>query len=199
MIEHSIQSMSLAETDDGEVVLPSEIKTINFPSNLRQFIILSRRAYNKDALVALECTEDIKIAYRDNEDVPPYFGLVLKFKPIHQTVEEFIDEEGDSFFDSLIQIVSSSSKRGISGKRAAFIREFRRLADPSLGEVMETKILISTNIFFNDYRVTVGYPSSEDEIEDVTGVIFEQILNQWDRQLKLEIDFVELTEYSDNF
>ena len=113
----------------------------------------------------------------------------LKFKPIADSIPDFIEENGDAFFDSIIGAVSVSSKRKMSGERACFVREFRIVEDDNFGEVLETKILVSTSIFFNDYRVTTGYPSTEIELDDeVTRLIFDKLSTEWCDQINLSIE-----------
>lgn len=187
MINHSVQSMSLAEYDEGEVALPNEAGLVTFPSNLRQFILLTRRAYNEAALINLEHTEGINIRYHGEDEAAPYFGLNLKFKPVSDELEDFVEESGDDFFSSILRAAATSTKRGLSGERAAFVREFRRSTLDGV-DVMETKILISTSVFFNDYRVTVGFPQTELELEDVTAAIFNQLRSQWGQDVKLEVE-----------
>lgn len=185
MKNHNVESMSLAEYDDGEIALPNEAGLVTFSSNLRQFILLTRRAYNQKSLIAIENNEGLKIKqYKKDKDSIPYFGLSLKFKPEDEDVEDFLAEDGDSFFNSILHYTSTSSKIGVSGERAVFIRQFRSIED----NLMETKILVSTSIFYNDYRVTTGFPSDEFDLEDVTSKIFEQLRNQWGEKLNLEIE-----------
>ena len=127
MINHSIQSMNLDEADQGEISLPSESTQISFEGNLRQFIILTRRAFNELALLKSADEEGIKVALHcPSNETSPYFGLKLKVTLKNKTVEEFVQDYGDDFFASVLRVASFSTQRGISGKRAVFVREFRR-------------------------------------------------------------------------
>jgi hypothetical protein len=180
--------MSLAEYDEGEIALPNEAGLSIFSGNLRQFILLTRRAYSETALANLEETENLNVRiHKEQEEVEPYFGITLKFQP-RDDLEAFIDNSGDDFFNSILRISATSTKRGVSGDRPVFVREFRRATDPILGDVMETQILISTSVFFNDYRVTVGFPGDEDEVENATESIFKQLRDNWGEQVKLDLE-----------
>lgn len=189
MINHNIPTLSLVDNDEGETFLPSEEGSISFESNLRQFIILSRRLFAEEVIEnCLADTEGIKQRkHSDNDEYNTYFGLHLRFKNKVGSLEDFVEDEGDDFFDSLSKAVTTSNIRGISGHRGAFVREFRRVNDPYLGEVMETKILVSTSVFYNDYRVTTGFPSDISELEDVTEEIFNKLEQIWGDDLQLEI------------
>jgi hypothetical protein len=187
MINHSIQSMSLDQFDEGEISLPSETKSASFKSDLRQFIILTRRAYNESALDDMELTEGIKVSqYEPRVDTEPYFGITFKACPHFGKIEDFVAEHGETFYDSLIRIAGTSVQRGVSGKRAVFVREFRRAA--GLGNTIETKIVVSTSVFYNDYRVTTGFPSTLSEIEDSARSIMERLHQEWGDKVRFELE-----------
>lgn len=193
MINHNIQSLDLDEQDRGEMVLPSEGNHPSFESNVRQFIILSRRLFSELALNS-DLAEDNEIKVRKHNDFEneyfPYFGLTLKFKYRDgdlDDMKDFVEEEGDEFFNAVIQTVRQSNMSRIRGNRAVFVREFNRVSDPILGDVMETKIVVSTSIFYNDYRVTTGFPSNTTELEQVTEDIFKTLDTFWGDQLQIEI------------
>ncbi len=200
MINHNIQLLELIEQDRGEMMLPSEDNHSSFETNVRQFIILSRRLFSELALNS-DLAEDNEIKVRKHNDFEdeyfPYFGLTLKFKYRDGDLDDmrdFVEEEGDEFFNALIQTVTQSNVRKIRGNRGAFVREFRRVSDPVLGDVMETKIVVSTSIFYNDYRVTTGFPSNTTELEQVTEDIFRTIDTFWGDQLQIEITPILISE-----
>lgn len=192
MINHNIESMDLSQNDEGEIYLPSESKPVTFESDLRQFIILTRRAYNESALLDMEQSEGLKVAqHTPHDDATPYFGVTLGITPKYgKTLEDFIDEHGDSFFSSLLQITSVNTQRGVSGKRAVFVREFRK-DDPFASDTLYTRIVISTSVFYNDYRVTTGFPSNQQELISTVQSIRQRLYDQWGHELDFQIDAVE--------
>jgi hypothetical protein len=187
MINHNIQLMNLDQFDEGEISLPSETKSESFASNLRQFIILTRRAYNESALNDMALTEGLKVAeYNSYSDNEPYFGITLQVSPHFGRIEDFLEENGDTFFDSVTRIASTSVHRGVSGKRALFVREFRRASN--LNNTIETKLIISTSVFYNDYRVTTGFPSNLHEIEDSARSIMDRLHQEWGHKVRFELE-----------
>lgn len=187
MINHNIQSMNLDQYDEGEIYLPSEAKSNSFESTLRQFIILTRRAFNEPALDEIVLAEGMHVTkYNSHVDTEPYFGITLKATTHFGKIEDFAEEHGETFFDSILRIASTSVKRGVSGKRAIFVREFRR--DPSFPNTVETQIVISTSVFYNDYRVTTGFPSTSHEIEEEAHNILARIAQEWGHQVQLEVE-----------
>jgi hypothetical protein len=187
MINHNIQSMNLDQFDEGEISLPSETKAETFHSNLRQFIILTRRAFNESALHDMAQTEGIKTStHNPHGDTEPYFGITLQVSPHFGKIEDFLEVHGDTFFDSLTRISSTSVQRGVSGKRAAFVREFRRAS--SFNNTIETQLVLSTSVFYNDYRVTTGFPSTLSEIEDSARSIMERLHQEWGDKVRFELE-----------
>jgi hypothetical protein len=132
-------------------------------------------------------TEGIKVTeYNSYSDIEPYFGITLQVSPHFGKIEDFLEEHGETFFDSVTRITSTSVHRGVSGKRAAFIREFRRASANS--NTIETKLVISTSIFYNDYRVTTGFPSNLNEIEDSARSIMNRLHQEWGHQVRFELE-----------
>jgi hypothetical protein len=178
--------MSLDEADQGEISLPSESSAISFEGNLRQFIILTRRAFNEPALLEAASAEGIKVAQHSNSDNAPYFGLTIGITPTNESIEDFVENSGDDFFASILRITSFSTQRGVSGKRAVFVREFRR-DDPFAPETVYTKILVSTSVFFNDYRVTTGFPADQYELGYNVQSIVNRLEQEWGDRLDIDI------------
>jgi len=195
MINHDIQSMNLDQYDEGEISLPSETQQSSFASNLRQFIILTRRAFNESALQEMADTEGLKVSSHLNVVAEPYFGLTLKVTPHRGDIKDFVAEQGEIFFDSLMRVVSTSTHRGISGKRAAFVRALTR--DHSSTNTIETKIVVSTSIFFNDYRVTTGFPCDSQELDSVAVDIMHRLSNDWGHLLAFDVD-THLSPYDES-
>lgn len=190
MINHNIQAMNLDQFDEGEISLPSETKSESFTSNLRQFIILTRRAFNEPALNEIVFTEGMHVTeHKSHVDTEPYFGITLKACPHFGKIEDFVAEHGEIFYDSLLRIAGTSVQRGVSGKRAVFVREFRR-AD-GLGNTIETKIVLSTSVFYNDYRVTTGFPSTTSEIEEAARSIMDRLSQEWGDKIGFDLDIHE--------
>lgn len=187
MINHNIQSMNLDQFDEGEISLPSETKSETFHSNLRQFIILTRRAFNESALNEMAFAEGLNVAeHAPHVDTEPYFGITLQVSPHFGDIKDFLEVHGDTFFDSVTRIASTSVQRGVSGKRAVFVREFRRAS--SFGNTIETQLVLSTSIFYNDYRVTTGFPSNLSEIEDSATSIMNRLHQEWGDKVRFELE-----------
>lgn len=198
MINHDVQPLGLVAADAGEIVLPSENESIKFEGTVRQFVILARRAYSEQALECLADSEGIKLQnYEDSVDVAPYFGLTLRVQP-EGDLESFVEEQGDDFFDSVLKIVSKSNVRGVRGNRCAFVREFRAVNDAQYGKLLETKILVGTSVFFNDYRVTTGFPYDEESLDVATESIYNELCAQWG-ELKIDVTPEVIEEESDEF
>lgn len=196
MINYNIPAMSLSEHDEGEIYLPSETFPITFDGNLRQFLNLTRRAYNPDALELLADKEELKIEYNDGAEPYPYWGINLTIHPNSGTVDEFVDNYGDDFFDSLKEILSYNTKRRVSGKRAIFVGSFEKITQHGF-ECLQSHILVSTSIFYNDFRITTGYPAGEDQLTKAANSVWKRLSDQWGSELEIalhavgEIDFDE--------
>lgn len=197
MINHNIPSMNLDQYDEGEISLPSETASAPFASNLRQFIILTRRAYNDSALIDMQTSEGIKLSAHSH-DCAPYFGITLKITSLMESIKDFTETCGDDFFLSLLRIVSSSTRRGVSGKRAVFVREFLpcvvsandplRLYGTPENNTLETQIVISTSVFYNDYRVTTGFPADQQELNYDVQRMLSSLQDEWSNQLAIKMN-----------
>ncbi len=189
MINHNIQTMNLSATDDGEIVLPSEDGKITFKGNLRQFLVLTRRAFNESSIVSFSDKEEIKHTVHVNqlELASPYFGLNLTFQPLDEDIDDFVATYGDEFFESILNHIHMSEFRGVRGQRAAFVSSFSVVNDDKLGSVLKSKIVVSTSVFFNDYRVTTGFPGTEAELELVVEQIFNKIQDIRGDEIKFEL------------
>jgi len=189
MINHNIPSMDLAASNHGEIALPSEDGKITFGGNLRQFLVLTRRAFNENAIVDFADKEEIKHTVHDNqlELASPYFGLTLKFQPLEKNIDDFVAAVGDEFFEFILNTVNTSQVRKFRGQRAVFMSSFNVSEDDKLGLVLESKIIVSTSVFFNDYRVTTSFPGTETELELVVEQIFNKIKDVWGNEIKFEL------------
>ena len=175
---HSIEHLNLSQDTVGEILIPGELKDMVAPeSHLRNFMLHVTRNYTSDIL---EHVPGMRVAlHSEDSDV---FGesssadlvvVNLSFKPTG-TLEEFVEESGDEFFDNLLKIVSYNDKRGLRGKRGVFVSEFARTNEDGV-DVLSAKILLSTTVFYNDYRATVGYPSNQDEVDEVVEDIYNRL------------------------
>lgn len=197
---HDIKSMLLMADDEGEILLPSEVKLINFTGTIRQFTVLSRRLCSVDAINAFSQKEQMNVRHLSYippgliaiKNSIPFIGLNLKFKPSDPDldIKTFVTNEGEEFFDFLIDIIGNSNIKNHKGTRCAFIKNFYTTSSIDYGELCETKILLGTSIFFNDYRVKTNFPNTQEVLLDICHDIYEQILNRFPH---LEIELQSYT------
>jgi hypothetical protein len=189
MIDHNLTQFGLDENLLGEANLPSEKGAINVSLNLRQFIILARRAYSALALDALSDSEGIKVRSADDADynASPFFHIRLTVKSKND-LQEFAANEGEAFFERVLGLYSHSDIAGNRGQRLAFVGPFQVEDDAQKGEVLVSDALIGTSVFYNDYRVTVGYPSNDDDYLAVVGQIYHTLVAQYP-DLEIEVTF----------
>lgn len=180
MIDHNLSQFSLNQDTEGEMVMPSEKGNITVQCNLRQFIIQARRAYSAAALENLVDSEDIKYTmntvsgnYPVSDEVEPFFYVKLVAKPDVSLKEFAQGSRADAFFEKVLELAGRSNTRYKSGNRTAFLSSFNKEVDPNVGEVMVGHLLIGTSVFYNDYRVTVNYPSVDVEYTEVLKSLFE--------------------------
>lgn len=191
MIDHNLTHLSntLTENQQGEMTLPFEKGNKTMPASLREFVILARRTYSPEAVNLLADSEGFAVTDLIKDDnKQPFFHLLLKVSPNNQSLREFMTSQGDSFFDTLIQMAGRSSKRKISGNRAAWVSEFRNETTADGKPVWVADVLISRSIFFNDYRVSINYPSSEKEYSDFLDSWFESLIKYFDVKVAIEIN-----------
>lgn len=201
---HNIASMQLKESDEGEIILPSEVSLINFNGTLRQFIILARRLTSHEYLDNFKNTEvmDVrKLTYVPPGFTPietnfPYIGMTLKILPSNQDLSSFSKLEGEKFFSYLISIIGHSEMPNQRGTRCAFIQNFKQNKTLEFGDVFESKILLGTSIFFNDYRVKTNYPNCHEVLFDICQKIYEGILSEFPN-LEIEINSYTLENEND--
>lgn len=184
---HDVEAMNMKSHDLGEVVLPSEVDNIHFPGTLRQFMILSKRLTSIESLNKLQDLDSINV--RQLSYIPPgltplnnsypFIGLQLKVKPINNSVEQFKEEIGEDFFLFLINLFSNSVTTQHKGTRAVFIQNFNTIQTIEHGILLETKILLGTSIFYNDYRVTVNFPNSQEVLFDICKEFYFNILTHY--------------------
>lgn len=202
---HDVRTMLLDESDQGEIILPSEVKLINFTGTIRQFTILSRRLCSVEAINSFSQREVMNTRHLSYippgliaiKNSIPFIGLNLKFKPSDPKVElkSFIENHGEKFFDFLIQIIGYSNIKNHQGTRCAFIKNFYSTNTLDYGELMETKILLGTSIFFNDYRVKTNFPNTQEVLLDICHDIYTNILNNFPN---IEIELQSYTLEGEN-
>lgn len=195
MIDHNFKQYGIDENYTGEAVLPLEKGNNHVPMSLRQFVQLARRAYSAESLEALELSEGIVINHHQSlnnpefDETQPFFHFSISFRPKHVSLQSFIEsEESDKFYDKILSLVGHSYTRGISGNRTAFVGEFNRKATLSGIEVMSSEVFVGTSVFFNDYRVTTNYPSSQEELDVILENIFNQLTKEFDVLLEISAD-----------
>jgi hypothetical protein len=195
MIDHNFTHYGLNENYTGEVTLPSENGNVKAELSLRHFVQLSRRAYSHTALENLVDSEGIILTKHETPDdvsdtVPPFFHIKLTIQPDNQTLTDFAESDyGNSFFDTLLELVGKSSVRRLSGNRIAFVGTFNKAVDAIIGEVFVSDLFIGTSVFFNDYRVTTNFPANESEESAVVEGIFRELTKEFpDVKIELSID-----------
>jgi len=196
MIDHNLTHLGLNENYEGEQIQPSERGNLRVPSTLRQFIIQANRAYSPSALEAAQDFDGLKLTYHtnntlgnfmdDEEEVGSYFAVKFIIQP--EDFAEFVAHNGDAFYDRVLELLSKSTARGVRGNRGAFLGEFNRENHADYGMVLVTQALISTTVFYNDYRATVGFPGTNAEVKDVVGSIYQTLVQEYP-ELKLEMSY----------
>lgn len=187
MIDHNFTQYGIDETYNGEAVLPSEKGNTHTTMALRQFVQLARRSYSANALELLQISEGLKITKHpamddnDSDEVQPFFHFTLTFRPKNGDLKNFIESsEADQLYERILGLTGRSVTRYISGSRTAFVGGFNRKVTPSGLEVMTSHIFVGTSVFFNDYRVTTNYPSSQEEVDANLENIFSTLVNEFD-------------------
>jgi hypothetical protein len=197
---HFITGLDLDENERGEMVIPSEKDNIVAECTLRQFLIQANRNYSQEALERItgmkvrvnQTAEDIDLF--DDSERSELVLIDFMVQP-ETSLQEFVDDKGDEFFDELMGVLGYCDLRGVRGKRAVFVTEFKKTVLAGGVEVLAAKILLSTSVFFNDYRVTVAYPHEQDELDTVVENIYNRISNRFP-EMKFETsgEFVGETE-----
>lgn len=201
MIDHNLPQFSLNETEQGEMVIPSEKGNITVEATVRQFIIQARRQHSALALGNLVASEDIKFSINnghnvsDLDEIAPFFYVKIMAKPEGSLKDFSTSPEGDRFFDTLLAIAGRSTTRFKSGVRTAFVSSFNHEVDPNVGDVMVGHMLIGTSVFYNDYRVTVNYPSVDEEYTATLKDMFEVLQAQFPT-IDVEVSYETLDAFS---
>ena len=197
---HSITGLDLDENEHGEMVMPSEKGNFVTECTLRQFLIQAARNYSQEALERIPGMKVRANQTVENSDVfddserSELVVIDLMVQP-EASLQEFVDEKGDEFFDELMGVLGLCDLRGVRGQRAVFVTEFKKTILDGGVEVLAAKILLSTSVFYNDYRVTVAYPHGQDELDAVVENIYNRISARFP-EVKFEIcgEFVGETE-----
>lgn len=199
MGNHSIESINLDEMAQGEMVIPGEKKNLMVECSLRHFMIQAARNYTATALnqidgMKVRANQSTENVFDSEEKFSEMVAISLYVKP-DTSLEDFVEEKGDEFFEQLMSVVGYCDVRGVRGNRAAFITEFEKENIDGGVEVLSAKIILSTSIFYNDYRVTVGFPSSQDELDSVVENIYNRISNRFpEMQFETSGEFVTQEE-----
>lgn len=194
--QHDLDQFDMHSSDEGEMVIPSEVGNLSTPATLRQFMVLSSRLFSTESL---EKNASIKLRYNPSLDDdyptenPEFLYVNLLAKP--NDIQAFTQQEGDKFFEKVLEIVGTSHLRGMRGKRGAFVGAFEKVTQ-GYTEMISSKILLSTTVFFNDYRATVGYPYTEVEMQDVIGEIYSRLQQEYPL-VQFELSYESLQEEDD--
>ena len=174
-MKHSIQNV-MNENEKGLVVLPSETNPggMVIPvCNLRDYLLLLHRTYSYESL-----SNDSEMIIRDRHGLSTsdkeYVALQFMFKSDQDiNCEEFAIN------------LSRVNIRGVSGYRAVMLCEPTEYKAPFVKNVFVCNIVVSKSVFYNDYRVTTGFPSVHD-------------MGQFIDDIKMTIDNMSIDEYELN-
>lgn len=198
MINHAIPELDMKEDYAGEMVMPSEKGNVVVEATVRQFIIQARRAYSSTALQNMQHQEDLKLTLEDDE-APAYFGLKIIVQPSEGVVNFVSNEEkANSFFDTVASALGTSDTPRFRGNRAAFIGEFQRVQDSDKGEVLVSKSLVGTTVFYNDYRATIGFPNADMAMATAVESIYERMASAYP-DMKIEVSWDYVPDDDDGF
>ena len=100
--------------------------------------------------------------------------------------------EGDEFFDSLIKAVGYCDIRGVRGNRGAFVSNFELFQENGT-EMWKSKILLSTSVFYNDYRVTTCFPFTDQECTSVLEDMYGKLVSQFN-DVEFELTWEKMSE-----
>jgi hypothetical protein len=180
LIDHSFSEFGLNEKMEGTIFVPMENLEYGMLSKgtVRNFSILFNRMYNFNDLEDIDSYLSIT-NYKDFDNEDEDVGESEDFLHFKLTVQkDGMDEIKEEFLSELFRLVTNSDKRGIRGKRLAFVQDFEEKSSP-YGDVLTSNILINKNIFFNDYRVTSGYPNTVKEESQLLEYIFQQLTSKF--------------------
>lgn len=199
---HCVDTLDLDENETGEMLIPSEVGNILAECKLRHFLIQNSRNYTKEALenisgmkirVNQSVLEDVSNVF-DVSNHSELFLLDLLVQP-EGDFHDFVEEKGDAFFEELMSVLGNCDLRGMRGKRGLFLTDFNKKTLDCGLEVLAAKILISTSVFYNDYRVTVSFPYTQDELNLVVESIYNSISSKFsDMKFELSGEFLSNEE-----
>lgn len=151
-----LEEYNLIESDIGMFKLPTEIGEIKGAMPWRAFSLMLNRWYSHETL---EQNNDIKVNIRSNEPTEDssFISMVISFNKTEW------NQLSDTYIKNLVstaalEVCFQSKVRYCSGTRATFVYEY----------LEENKLLVimSTSVFFNDFRVTTNAPCFNDEFEN---------------------------------
>ena len=195
MSNHNLEQFEMYADNEGEMVIPSEVGNMKNECNLRQFLIMSERQYSESAVSVVN---DIKVRVNSSAQCHDPSLLYVNFlmKP-EGDLKDFIEEKGDEFFDSLLKIAGYCDIRGVRGNRGAFVSYFQLVEENGL-ELWKSKILLSTSVFYNDYRVTTGFPFTDKECTSVLEDMYGKLNNEFP-DVEFELSWEKMNEDANVF
>lgn len=198
MANHNLEKFEMYADHEGEMVMPSEVGNMTTECNLRQFLIMSERQYSECAVSVID---DIKVKLNPSvsqvqEEAPSLLYVNFLMKP-EGDLKDFIEEKGDEFFESLLKIVGYCDIRGARGNRGAFVSYFQLVQENGM-ELWKSKILLSTSVFYNDYRVTTGFPFTDEECTSVLEDMYSKLSNKFS-EIEFELSWEKMNEDVDVF
>lgn len=191
MSNHNLEKFEMYADNDGEMVIPSEVGNMTTECTLRQFLIMSERQYCENAISVVDNIKSKINPSVDSEESPALLYVNFLMKP-QGDLKDFMEEEGDEFFDSLIKAVGYCDIRGVRGNRGAFVSNFELFQENGT-EMWKSKILLSTSVFYNDYRVTTGFPFTDQECTSVLEDMYGKLVNQFN-DVEFELTWEKMSE-----
>ena len=192
-MKHEITEMQLYQHNEGTANFPSELGNYSSECNVRQFLLQCSRLYSKVAMFHQRDNFEVNLNHYSSNEI---FGINIKFKP-NMSLEDFVKKESDNendFFKTLLQIISYSDMYRKRGNRAVFLTYFSR-KNVDGEDVLVAKAVVSTTIFYNDYRATLGFPSNEDEMNNCIENIYNKLCNNYP-EFSFELEGIELDNLS---
>lgn len=164
----SLSNVSFDGSESGLLSLPFEgldreqrLNDVDIETALN----ITSRLSSPVSLGSLAAAQELKVRADANFQLGVAIAVLVKPSAPQRLVAFEDSHEGEAFFESVFDQLARSRQVGCNGKRVAFLAK----ADEE-GGVIEYRGFFSTAVFFNDHRLTLGFPRADALDAYITGV-----------------------------
>lgn len=150
----------------GVAILPEESQNLTTTCSAKQFFYLMSRLASPLTLQAHLTSDRIKFSDGHDEHAHLFIGFELNIENVPPQYKDSLASTFSWVPLALAKKIANLDKREIRGARGAFVSS---ISEPSLNKndgslCLKCHVVFSTAVFFNNYRVTLGFPQTpEDE------------------------------------